>query len=260
MPEARRSSPPQTLGRIVDLEPRIGAVGERVARQGAAAFADDLEDLARTAARGDLLAEDALLASVLWLLGPGARVVDELHGQAASAGLSVTAAMTADAPPHRALAPRGRLPESSLPLTTRLRPRLIAVARDDLDGLDLAFFRPLPPPRLPEWHVRRMVARLAAHHDPFVIRRLLAEPALRPRDVVRLAARRPTTPEMVRELIQSVRWMAHPGVRAALAGNPFVPTRTALLLAPTCPSRLRSLAAANVHPLVRALAVALRAP
>ena len=103
--------------------------------------------------------------------------------------------------------------------------------------------------------VRRAVTRLGQHHSAFTIGRLLDDPSTREGDVIAIAARRPTTPAIVRHLTSRPRWMQLPSVRAALVANPCTPTRVALLLAATCLPRLRGIAAAgNVHPRVRELA------
>ena len=111
------------------------------------------------------------------------------------------------------------------------------------------------PLRLPE--LAKQLERLAMRPDPAVLRALLRDRAVRLRDVVMIAARRPTTAPIVAELVAHVGWMARPSVRTAMLENPFTPTRTALLLLPTCRARLRAVARANVHPRLRALAMLL---
>jgi len=107
---------------------------------------------------------------------------------------------------------------------------------------------------LPPLHVARQARLLAMHPDPSVIRALLRDRSFGAKDVVRVAARRPTTAAIVEELVAHLGWMARPQVRAAVVENPFTPTRTALLFLPTVRARLRSVATACVHPRVRALA------
>jgi hypothetical protein len=106
--------------------------------------------------------------------------------------------------------------------------------------------------------VRTQIERLVHHPSAFTIGRLLDEPAVRARDVVTIAARRPTTDAIVRQLTSRSRWMQVPAVRVAILENPFTPTRVSLILAPTCLARLGAIASANVHPLVRELTRLLR--
>jgi hypothetical protein len=105
--------------------------------------------------------------------------------------------------------------------------------------------------------IAKQIDRLGRRPDRAVLRVLLRDRSVRERDVVNIAARRPTTPAIVAELLAHLGWMARPSIRIALVENPFTPTRIALLLLPTCSSRLRALANANVHPRVRALAALL---
>jgi hypothetical protein len=107
--------------------------------------------------------------------------------------------------------------------------------------------------------VKRQVKQLMWHPSPLTIGRLLDGGSIALRDVVEIAARRPTTPAIVRELTSRLAWMRHQEVRAAMAMNPCTPTRVALILAATCRPRLRALAARNVHPRVRELAALLSA-
>lgn len=107
----------------------------------------------------------------------------------------------------------------------------------------------LPPGELRQR--RHLLIRRAMVPD--VLRRLLREPDLSPKEVLTIAARRPSSPAIVDELCASP-WLDRIEVRSALALNPFTPTATALMLVPTCRSRLRQVLRANVHPRVHALA------
>ena len=57
-----------------------------------------------------------------------------------------------------------------------------------------------------------------------------------PDDVVRLAAKRPTYPDVQEEIAKSERWSVRPRVRLALAQNPYTPTS---LSVPTLPLLMR---------------------
>jgi hypothetical protein len=94
---------------------------------------------------------------------------------------------------------------------------------------------------------------LVRHSSSFTIRRLLAARLLTASDAVRIAARRPTTPAIAREVATSLRWMSVPAVREALVSNPFTPTELALAFLPTLRrTRVREIArVANVHPRIR---------
>ena len=279
----------QALSRIVDLPVRVGAVAKH-ARKRPEAFVAELESLVMASGLGAAGAADAVLACALWLLDQSDARVSELHTVAVREGRAVVSAMLADAAPHRGLAPGGRRKTLDIPVTARVVRHLFVQGDGhyEIDGIryEPRPRAPLEPPAEPSpklafanyegyfatlaeqfvsapyvWRamhpvsVRRAVTRLGEHHSAFTIGRLLDDPAVRERDVIAIAARRPTTPAIVRELTSRPRWMQLPNVRAALLANPCTPTRVALILATTCLPRLRGIAATgNVHPRVRELA------
>lgn len=279
----------QGLAAIVDLPVRVGAVA-RHARMRPEAFVAELESLIAASALGSAAAGDAVLACALWLLEQGAARVPELHAVAAREGHVLVEAMLVDAAPHRGLAPGGRLATLDIPTTARVVRYLFTQGDSHylIDGLRYESrtrphepsaealtkletredyerhfallvarcaaapyaWRPMEP-----GSVKRAVKRLGQHHSAFTVGRLLDDPSTREPNAIAIAARRPTTPAIVRELTSRPRWMHFPNVRAALIANPCTPTRVALILAATCLPRLRGIAAAgNVHPRVRELA------
>ncbi len=263
---------------VRDLEARIGAIRTRFVKLGAEDFAAALEHVVVGAREGGPAHADVLLASALWLIGEGAEVLGALRTASERSGHVLLAAMlgadaahaAGDLSAHKTMSPHGRLPDVGLLSTVGVRleahyvePELLARDGDPWDDG--------PPARQPfasgrglaRWtvtfrpehaFVRRQVERLVQHPDPGAIARLLRHRATKLGDVVRVAARRPMTPELARAITDHHLWMSHLPVRVALASNPFTPTRTALLLVPTCRPRLRVLASANAHPRVRALA------
>jgi hypothetical protein len=79
---------------------------------------------------------------------------------------------------------------------------------------------------------RQLLARVLRDPHPDVIRVLLSNPALTEPDVVRLCARRPIVPEVIREVFRSPRWMVRYAVRLAIAKNPYTPLDVALSVVP----------------------------
>ena len=77
--------------------------------------------------------------------------------------------------------------------------------------------------------------------------------------MLRVAARRPTTPALAFELASSDRWIQRLEVREAMAQNPFTPTGIVLSLLPSIRRRLLGhlRGAGDAHPLVSAAAAAL---
>ena len=275
---------------------RVGAVAMR-ARAAPEPFVANLESLLEASGRAARADADAMLACALWLLDEGEARVPELQAIAVRDGHELVAALLADDAPHRALASGGRLPELGVPETARVVRDTLApgnyhdgvrwcvrheapqVAGDDTPELTFREYeeyfanlaarlaaereagtsqRYVRTPMYP-WAVRLQVDRLARHQSSFTIGRLLDDPSILQRDVVTIAARRPTSAAIVRQLTSHLRWMQVPSVRAALVANPFTPTRAALILTATCIPRLRSFASSNVHPRVRELALRLSA-
>jgi len=79
---------------------------------------------------------------------------------------------------------------------------------------------------------RERLDRLLHDRDPQVIAILLANPAVTELDVVRMAARRPTTPEAQRAIFASERFIVRYEVKRALAFNPYSPSELAARLVP----------------------------
>ena len=258
------------LAGIVDLPVRIGAVARHVCTS-PDAFVAQLERLIVESGLGSNAAAEAVVACALWLLDQDDARVSELRNLAVRDGHALVSALLAEAAPHRGLARGGRLAPLDIRETTRVTRYVFTQCGDYpylINGLHYAFanlaeqcaaepyaWRPLSTAS-----VRRAAGRLAQHHSAFTIGRLLDDPSTRERDVIAIAARRPTAPAIVRQVTSRPRWMQLPGVRAALLANPCTPTRVALLLAVTCLPRLRGITAAgNVHPCVRELARLVRA-
>ncbi|MBK8481576.1 MAG: hypothetical protein IPL40_10420 [Proteobacteria bacterium] len=75
-----------------------------------------------------------------------------------------------------------------------------------------------------------VLQRLLRWPEPEVLPQLLQNPRVVERDVVRLAARRPTEPALQRAILRSRRWGSRQAVKRALVLNPYTPTELALRL------------------------------
>jgi hypothetical protein len=74
--------------------------------------------------------------------------------------------------------------------------------------------------------------RMLFDPDPRVVQTLLGNPRLTEGDVVKLAASRRASSEILETVAQDTRWVARYQVKLALAGNPATPTRIVLGLIP----------------------------
>ncbi len=79
---------------------------------------------------------------------------------------------------------------------------------------------------------RQILTRLLHDPSPDVIRQLLASPKITEKDVVRMAALRPTQPEVLRVIFESPRWIASYRVKLALLSNPYLAPEIGIKLVP----------------------------
>ena len=80
---------------------------------------------------------------------------------------------------------------------------------------------------------RDSLDRILHDRDPRVIATFLDNPRATERDVVRIAAMRPTKPEILRFIARHRRWASRYQVRLALVCNPYTPLPIATQLVPT---------------------------
>ena len=194
---------------------RQTVLAERLTQQRPGAAAALIEQILRGARAGDATSRDAAVALSLWLLAEkeSSAIVAQIREAACADGRLAVAAILGTGPGRCAIAARGRLSETG-----------IAVE----GPLGISFRSP--------WQASRDLVRLhrlLQHHDPRMIRRLVASRWIRREHVVEIAARRPTTEAIVREVCASPRWMLHGEVREALASNPFTPASVVRSLLPT---------------------------
>ena len=79
---------------------------------------------------------------------------------------------------------------------------------------------------------RLKLDRLLFDRHPTVVRLLLDNPRILERDVVRIAAMRPTNPDNLTEIFHHRRWVTRYRVKSALANNPYTPIDIALACIP----------------------------
>ncbi len=195
-----------------------------------------LDQLLRGALWGRTGASEALMAALWWLIEM--RREDEYE---TIKGFFETAFETRRAsvldlfrevPPHQALADGQRLPEVRLPLE---RDVTLGERRSMAAG-----------PK------RTILDRLLMDPEPLVIRKLLNNPHLRIRDIKVIASRRPTTPELLQEVVYHPKWFRRFGAREAVVRNPYSDTGLSLKLLPTLGIKvLRRIAfSGDLHPLI----------
>ena len=186
-----------------------------------------IDELAVRAKEGSVSARTTVVALTSWLVhrrSAGAdSALDAIEQAAQRAGLSFACNLGGDASSAKSLAPLGRLPEVGL----------------NRDG----YFPKLVPPEngLGRWcggdkmvflrfallgstwlgSERKPLPHFLLHPSGAFIARVLRTQWIRRSDVVQVAARRPSTPEIVQAVAMNDRWFCEPRVRSALAENPF---------------------------------------
>jgi hypothetical protein len=103
---------------------------------------------------------------------------------------------------------------------------------------------------------RKQFDKLLLDPHPAVIQNLLNNPLTTEDDVVRMTARRPLAPEILREVAHHCRWTVRRRVRLAIVLNPYCPPDVGIpLVGLLLRSELRlAVEAAETHPEVRAAA------
>jgi len=261
----------------------VHAVGDRIEGLGAEGFVAAIDELARDAAMGATVADvDAMLACALFFLRGREDRVAPLVESARRIERTVALALFEDAAPHKGLSRLGRPRDRGGPRRI-VRDVLTRnpSSEEDRESLRRLYSEEpwssllqgsvedrLPQEdyeaswervRLPPAHVAMQVRRLASTGDSGVVRTLLDERLTRPKDVLRIASKRPLDPEIVGAIVARDTWILRPEIRAALVENPFTPTRVSLLLVPTCRASFRSIAKADLHPRLHELVKTLSA-
>lgn len=98
-----------------------------------------------------------------------------------------------------------------------------------------------------------LLERLLLDPDPVVVNHLLRNPRITEQHVIRIASRRPVHASSLEQVLKSARFGRRPGVRAALARNPYLPTRLAVQLLGVLPlAEVRAIADdGTLHPETR---------
>lgn len=195
-----------------------------------------LDQLLRASLWGHPGATEAILATAWWLIELRREddydLLKTLFQTAHNGERSAVVDLFRDVPPHRSLADGQKLPEVRLPMD---RDVTLGERRSLASG-----------PK------RKVLERLLLDPDPLVIRKLLDNPAIRLQDVQIVVTRRPTTPALLRTVVEHPRWFRRYGAREAVVRNPYCDTGLALKLLPTM--RIKTLRrlkfSGDLHPLI----------
>jgi hypothetical protein len=77
---------------------------------------------------------------------------------------------------------------------------------------------------------RDLINRILHDQDPTVVYIFLQNPYLTIKEVIRLASKRPTNPQVLAQVYKNLKWINYYSVKKALVNNPYCPTQLALSL------------------------------
>lgn len=230
------------LAAIDDLRMRSRIVLESLLDRSPSEALFWLEHLIRGSIWGRQDDLDVMLGLVHWLAqnergGAHYEFFERLYRRAHEHERTHVLSFLRNPPPHLALGEEADLPDVRLPIDRdeiTVGERRTIARRADRDTLK----------------------RLVLDPEPLVIENLLDNPDLVERDVLKIAARRPTEPEILRKLVEHWQWFSRSEVRKALVMNPYNPTGLSLKLLPTIGIReLRRVAhGSDLHPALREFA------
>jgi hypothetical protein len=223
------------LAGIPDLALARAVVAGRLAAAGPAGFARELEPLLQRAAAGGQTARRSTVAVASWVAhalsaGEAARLL-AVGAAADPEHEPLVHAAFHDGAPRAALPPRARLAEVGIARYANIS----GVPSRPYEGQSVESWRQLciwmAMPRPCAFVMRPWGERTRMHHDPVFIGRLLDQRWISLRDVVVVAARRPTTPAILLAVATRDRWFCTRPVREAIAENPSTPAPLARVLA-----------------------------
>lgn len=77
---------------------------------------------------------------------------------------------------------------------------------------------------------RDLINRLLHDQNPAVIQILLQNPILTIKEIVKIASKRPTNPQVLWQVYRNTKWINHYSVKKSLINNPYCPTQISLSL------------------------------
>jgi hypothetical protein len=200
--------------RLVALEDgplRVRAAARALAAEAPAGAAELLAAAVRLAAGGESTLALALGRALLdGAAGLAYEHLAAIYAAATERGLDEVRALLVAPAPRRPFEPPRDRADRALAQMTLGHKKALARGRRDPD----------------------LLARLAAEGEPDVVRELLENPRLTEDLAVRVAARRPCRPEVLRCLAEHRRWRARPAVLRAIAQNPYAEPELVLKILP----------------------------
>ncbi len=212
----------RTIGALPELAMRRAALDRHIGALSTEEAVWWIDQLLRGALWGRSPEIDAMMACSDWLIR--LRAEDEytrlqkLFEEAHNSRRQSVVMLLRDPPPHLIMPKKAKLPEVNLQMGREIS---LGERRSMARGRD-----------------KRLLERLLLDPSPLVLEKLLDNPNVRTEDILMVASRRPTKPELLQPIVFHKRWFRELTVREAIVFNPYTPTGISLKLLPTLPIQL----------------------
>lgn len=219
---ARYEASIRTIGALPEIPMRRAALDRTIASLSSSEAVWWIDQLLRGALWGRSPEIDAMMACSDWLIRMRAdddyTRLQTLFQEAHDSGRESVVMLLRDPPPKLAMPPLAKLPEVNLNLGREIplgERRSLARGRNKV-----------------------LLDRLLMDPSPLVLEKLLDNPNIRVADILLVASRRPTKPELLNPIIFHQKWFSTVSIREAIVFNPYTPTGISLKLLPTLPIQL----------------------
>lgn len=221
-PDLLRAKYERRVGHLANIDPirmRSNAVLETVLERKPAEALYWIDQLVRGSVWGRQDDLDAALGLIFWLVqnprgGSEYEFFGEIYRIAHDHEVDNVLYLLQNPPPHQTMGEEADLPEVRLPIDREeisVGERRMIARKADPDIIDRLLFDP----------------------EPLVIENLLEHPDLTVSQVLKIASRRPTDPEILETVAGHYGWFGRQRVRKALVMNPYNDTGLSLKLLPT---------------------------
>ena len=242
------------VGATRGLEQQRAIIEGMANELGAGPFAHELEHAVERSTLGHADGRDVQVAIASWVVGRlvdgDTRAIERIGDAANLADLPLVRAFFSPTGARRVLPRHGRLADIGIAVHRRLDGNRMRFRSETAEDWAANRAWVMHSPKAARFVLLSEIERLRMHHHPVLVARLLDQRWIDLRDVLVIAARRPTTSEITLAIASRPRWFARAAVRDALLANPFTPAALVLALLPAATSRelalLRSAGASRI--------------
>lgn len=177
--------------------------------------------------------KDEMLAEIFHVVSEGSRKKEPIY-QAGYRVISDMALLSQYLGPRKLAgvyaAARARNYQDVVRMMSRIPPWRVPGDAEDLEDKELKEKTLGERKSLARTRDRNLINRLLHDQNPTVIYILLQNSIMTVKEVVRVASKRPTNPQVLAQLYKNLKWITYYSVKKALLNNPYCPTQLALSL------------------------------